>query len=238
MLNQLLRYEPVVRLIRSGPGRQVLEVGSGSRGLGRYLGPEWRVTACDVSFDDYGADRIGQADTTSRVVGSVLDLPFADQSYETVVALDLLEHLQPSDRPRALAELARVAARTLVVGCPCGPAAEEVDRRLVAWYRLLRRPLPGWLVEHQAFATPSVEELTEPLQGRGRLVTCRNASAGSQLAVLALEALPLMGRVSVFLSALLERRLRDDRASRTIMRFLRGRDRAPAYRVIATLRIG
>lgn len=237
MLNHVLRYEPIVRLIRSGPRGPILEVGSGSRGVARYLGPDCQITACDVTFDDYGADDPGQAGTTSRVVGSVLALPFPDRSYRTVVALDLLEHIHPRDRPRALAELARVTAQTLVVGCPCGSAARRVDRRLVAWYRVLRRPLPGWLVEHRAIATPSVAEITEGLHSHGSLTTCNNSSARAQFGVLAFEALPLLWRLSRAASTRLERLVRKGRAPLTLMSLLRGGDHAPAYRVIATLTV-
>ena len=62
MLNQLARFEPVLELIReAGPGR-VLDVGSGTAGVARWLEDPWPVTSVDSSFDDYGAIRGPHAD--------------------------------------------------------------------------------------------------------------------------------------------------------------------------------
>ena len=43
--------------------------------------------------------------------GSVLTLPFADASFQTVVSTDCMEHLAPEDVPKALKEIYRVAGR-------------------------------------------------------------------------------------------------------------------------------
>lgn len=51
--------------------------------------------------------------------GSVLEIPAANGSYDAVVAVDVLEHIEPKDRALALAELARVAKRYLIVNYPC-----------------------------------------------------------------------------------------------------------------------
>src|SRR6266498_602821 len=83
VLNHLVRYEPVVGLVREAGGETLLEVGSGDEGLARWLGEEQRVTAVDLSFvePDSGAERVA-ADARS--------LPFPDSSFDVVVALDML----------------------------------------------------------------------------------------------------------------------------------------------------
>ena len=45
--------------------------------------------------------------------GSILELPFSDGSFETVISIDCLEHIAPEDIPKALAELNRVCRRSL-----------------------------------------------------------------------------------------------------------------------------
>src|SRR5438270_13315735 len=87
MLNQLVRYEPVLRLVREAGGETVLEVGAGPQGLLRLLDGELRVTAVDVaSFES--------ADEEGRVVADARALPFPDESFDVVVALDMLEHVE------------------------------------------------------------------------------------------------------------------------------------------------
>ncbi len=50
--------------------------------------------------------------------GSVLEIPAEDCSYAAVGAVDVLEHIEPADRSKALSEFARVAARHIVLNYP------------------------------------------------------------------------------------------------------------------------
>jgi ubiquinone/menaquinone biosynthesis C-methylase UbiE len=52
-------------------------------------------------------------------VGSIYEMPFEDASFDVVGCFEVLEHLH--DAPRALAELARVAKRTVVLSVPHEP---------------------------------------------------------------------------------------------------------------------
>ncbi|MCL4741562.1 MAG: methyltransferase domain-containing protein [Phycisphaerales bacterium] len=69
--------------------------------------------------------------------GSVLDLPFPDDAFDTVVCTDVLEHLAPEDADRAIAELARVARSNLFVTVATAPDRDGV------WH-LTVRPRAWW----------------------------------------------------------------------------------------------
>lgn len=56
------------------------------------------------------------AETTG---GSVLEIPVDDGSYDALVAVDVLEHIQPKDRTKALFEFARVARKHVILNYPC-----------------------------------------------------------------------------------------------------------------------
>ena len=84
--------------------------------LGPLLGE--RIAAVDLSAYSVGraAERLPAVDTQ---VASVTDLPFADSSFDLVLCLEVLEHLD--DPAAAVRELARVAAAGVVVSVPFEP---------------------------------------------------------------------------------------------------------------------
>jgi ubiquinone/menaquinone biosynthesis C-methylase UbiE len=82
--------------------------------------PGIEITGCDVSETALAVAT--RATPGARFVpGSVVALPFADKSFDVAGCFEVLEHL-PGDLPRqALAELARVARRAVVLSVPHEP---------------------------------------------------------------------------------------------------------------------
>jgi SAM-dependent methyltransferase len=81
-----------------------------------------RVAAVDVSAEAVRltAERFPSVDVARE---SVYELPFEDRSFDLVLCLEVLEHLEEPEA--ALAELARVGARDVVISVPHEP-----------WFRL------------------------------------------------------------------------------------------------------
>jgi Methyltransferase domain len=236
-LDHLVRIEPILALadeLDGGHGGTLLDAGSGSVGISRWLGADWYVTAVDTSFDDYGGSR-GYSGSAEAVVADVRQLPFSDESFDAVVALDLLEHLPARDRGRALAELRRVTGRRLIVGGPAGPEALEADRRLYG--RLRRRP--GWLAEHVSMGFPTRDDLVGALRPHGRLRLIDNEAVASHVRLVRFElSVPgfLLGRLFALPLSWALRQHGPVRAQAgAVLWRLRGRDRAPVYRTIAVL---
>src|SRR5258708_23600339 len=131
-----------------GPEAQVLEVGCGPALLWRAnldrLPVGWRVTVTDFSPGMIETVRRALEADEARFSVAVADaqaLPFADASFDAVVANHMLYHMP--DRPRAIAELARVLRQggRLFAGTN-GPAhlieIERIVRRAGAqdsWWR-------------------------------------------------------------------------------------------------------
>ena len=233
-LNQLVRMEPVLALVReTGPAGTLLDVGSGSRGLAPWLPAGWRVTAADSSFDDYGSASGPSGRAAEAVVADVRSLPFEDQAFDAVVALDLLEHVPPADRSQALAELRRVARRRLIVACPAGAEALAADRRLAEG---LPRP-PGWLEEHLANGFPERDEVVAALGPGTRVLPNENVDAHERIVRRELSIpwfVPTRAGARMA-GAALRRGGRAGAAAARALRALRGRDREPAYRAIFVL---
>jgi SAM-dependent methyltransferase len=147
LLNWLLRYQPVVRLLDEMPPGSVLDVGSGWHGLSSYRsGP---TVQTDLAF-------VGTAPTEDRpgtalfLASSAERLPFADDAFDYAVSLDMFEHLPAGIREASVRELCRVTRRAVLVGFPVGRPAKVVDRVLYRLLRLGRRGVPDWLAEHRA----------------------------------------------------------------------------------------
>lgn len=66
-------------------------------------------------FDDHDVE-VAAPSNTSFLVGSALDLPFADRLFDTVIALNLIDRVP--DPARALDELARVTKGALLISSP------------------------------------------------------------------------------------------------------------------------
>ncbi len=231
-LGQLVRTEPVLRLVRELGGGELLDVGSGGLGLADHLDARWHVTALDLSFEDYGAWARPPSTRARRVLGDIRELPFPDRSFDVVVALDVLEHLDADDRERALSELARVARRRVVVAAPTGAEALAADRRLAVAVAVP----PPWLREHLANGFPEPEELAAPLRAHGTVRLLGNESVAAHVTVTRRElslrwfvATRTLARVLAWGLA------RDARWSRRALRRIRGGDRPPVYRTVAVL---
>jgi ubiquinone/menaquinone biosynthesis C-methylase UbiE len=126
--NPLLRwllarfFEHVEGAVASVRPTSILDVGCGEGIVTERLAARTGARTLGV---DRGDERLARewAARSSQLVSfrpaSAYDLPFADRSFDCVCALEVLEHLErPND---ALAELARVSGRALVLSVPREP---------------------------------------------------------------------------------------------------------------------
>jgi SAM-dependent methyltransferase len=241
-INHLVRYDPVLELVREIPVAQptLLDVGSGSRGIGPLLGHDWRATSIDADFSDYGAAS-GQTSGT-QVLGDVRALPFANREFDFVIAVDLLEHVPASDREQAVREICRVARRRAVIACPAGEQALAGDRELARILESRGRPVPPWLTEHLDNGFPTGDEIVAAASAFGtpRLLANESVAAHQRLVLAELRpasavALRLLcGPLELLLAG---RRPRQRALARRVLGAVRDGDRPPAYRAVVAVDI-
>ena len=154
MINFAIRYQPIIQLLQELQPEHVLEVGSGPEGLAMF----WpgSVTGVDLAFKRHPLPR--------PVCASALTLPFAAQSWPTVLSCDMLEHIPPASRLTAVEALLRVTKDTLLLAFPSGPAAQQCYRDLAG---RLSPTLPDWLAEHVTYGLPDADEVAGWLHARG-----------------------------------------------------------------------
>ncbi len=117
---------PIRQLIleEARSGGAVLEAGCGtciSYPLYRKAGI--RYTGVDITekFIEYAKSVYPRIDAR---IGSILSLPFKDQSYPTAYAKSVLGHMHPQDISQAITELARVSRFKMMVAFEYAPTSE------------------------------------------------------------------------------------------------------------------
>jgi Methyltransferase domain len=148
LLNRAARYFPILEEAEkcvAGEGR-ILEIGSGPQGIGEFYPHPF--IGCDVWFTTRPRKPM------FPVMCSGTQLPFADASFELVIASDVIEHVAPAQRSTLISEVLRVARRQAIFGFPSGVRAFALDRRLFAEYKARHMDPPIWLQEHMQYPFP------------------------------------------------------------------------------------
>ncbi len=123
LLGRLYRHRLDVAVALAGSGRRILEAGYGSGTTFLELGCRFGEVH-GVDLHQYGpqiAQVFGRHGMNVRLTrGNILELPYADRSFDTVLAVSILEHLRPEDQGPAMQEIRRVLRPqgALVVGAP------------------------------------------------------------------------------------------------------------------------
>jgi len=141
-LDRFMRLNKVagqVQLLHLPAGTIILDVGGFDGSFALFV-PQLRVWVVDPM-------------TTGA---SGLQLPLEAKSFDVVVSIDALEHVERKDRERFLCELVRVCRRNLLINFPEARSAcgQEVALKLTG-NRFIR--------EHVEFGLPSKEETIEML---------------------------------------------------------------------------
>jgi len=138
----------------------ILDVGCGASKLSsKFLGERVKITRADVS--DFGESDIVVLDPGAP-------LPFPDQSFDVVMALEVLEHVPSDGRAALIAECRRVARHGVILCCPVADyGAADAEKVLNETVRQLADKDEAFLLEHAQLGLPTLAEVNEALNGEG-----------------------------------------------------------------------
>ena len=150
------RYSPIVRSLRRFEAdlQSILEIGSGNTGISPYL-KDVKPVGVDVSFNGEINDNL------KPVIASAVKLPFSDNSFNCVISVDMLEHVDVNSRKAAVSEMLRVARKAIFVGFPSGRLSREEDLSLDNIYLRERGERFQFLKEHLDNEYPGENEMDD-----------------------------------------------------------------------------
>lgn len=147
-----LRYLPLVEEIKKlPPNSAVLEVGSGGLGIAPYL--KKKVDGLDIDFSPPYHHLL------NRIKGSAVNLPFNNNSYDVVLSVDLLEHIKPQFRRKAIAEMLRVSKNKVLLAVPAGSESQKQDEKFDKFYQEKYGQRYRFLQEQVSYGLPDMEEI-------------------------------------------------------------------------------
>ncbi len=168
-----LRYIPIVDDLKrvQKSDQTILEVGSEITGITPYL--KRKVTGVDINFD---YSKKNEYLTPIKIKG--VELPFKDSSFDYVLSVDMLEHVPPKLREKAISEMVRVAKKKLYLTFPCGEQSSKVDLELREYYKKIHGQDYPYLKEHTELGLPDLEMVKKLLQPYGKLTINGNTNIG------------------------------------------------------------
>ena len=147
------RYKPAAArmcdLFGLAPGSKVLEIGC-AKGFILY---EFHLLGHEVTGLDASAYAISQAQTEIREklrLQTSAELPFADQSFDFVLAKEVIPHLEESDALKLIQEIMRVGrASFLQIQCADTPESADLMKRWDVTHQTIR-PEAWWVEKLEA----------------------------------------------------------------------------------------
>lgn len=126
---RFISYFYQISLIKELNPGSILEIGVGNKTVSNYLKQQgFNVITCDIDRTlkpDYSAD--------------IRELPFDDNSFDAILACEILEHLPWKDVDIALTELHRVTKDYVVISIPYSAAYFEFLLKFSLLKKILNR---------------------------------------------------------------------------------------------------
>jgi len=235
MLNQFIRYIHPTRFIVENRLENILEVGSGTKGIGPYI--RKRFVGLDSDFRDYTGEKIPLHRQMIPIRALAWQLPFREETFDCVLCLDTLEHVEESRRSLVVSELIRVSKRHVILGFPSGAKAFECDKKLYKYYERKRKKIPIWLEEHIRNGFPPQSAIYDIVLKKGiKCISTQNDNITFHYVIAILEQIKYMSIIPYLIYIISLFSLRHIRSTVLMGKIISILDRGEHYREILYIR--
>ncbi len=164
IFDQYSRYKACSDLLRQAvfaSGDTVLDIGSGPECLFGQFMPDATMNYVDPLIPNGS----GQGHITGNIFASELD----GQSFDSVSAVDVLEHVPPEHRQAFLERMSSLGRNALILGFPTSDSSDalRIDKIIDDQYRAIFGHKYPWLQEHYLYGLPSLAETIKQLSQLG-----------------------------------------------------------------------
>lgn len=156
MMNQIIRYNPVISFIRKNKLKNILEVWSWSKWIGKFM-PFLKYTWLDKTTSDYWNKELKTSKNMFFIDWDVLNMPFDDNKFDLVFSLDMIEHIKESDRLKAIDEIIRVSNKFVIIAFPFWNLATATTKLYYEYYLQKDGKVDWWLREHYENWLPNID---------------------------------------------------------------------------------
>ncbi len=158
--DQYQRYKNASELINvireNNHDYSILEVGANEhRNLEKFL-PFDNITYLDIVVPEY------LKNDPSYIQGDATNMPFDDERFDFIIALDVFEHIPQQRRISFLNELERVSKRGFILAAPFNTVGvTSAEERVNTYFKTLYGYNYPWLEEHIENKLPEIEEVIQ-----------------------------------------------------------------------------
>lgn len=153
-----VQWNAVHKLLKDCPGKRVLELGGGHGQItGSLLDHDYHVSI--LGSDPSCAHRLKPFLEHQRCAfhtGDLLNLPYEDRSFDTVIALRLMAHVE--NWPGLLAEATRVARHAVIIDYPTLFSINRVEKLLFG----LKKAIEGNTRYYRCFTNKMIADTCLP----------------------------------------------------------------------------